>query len=214
MISLIYPEGDYAPVIPARKAEDVKAMFDREKSNVPASSRNRGELPGTEWLPVIQDDGQVIGMATRDYCHGGAGLLHPVVHLHILDRNGRIYLQKRSMSKRCQPGRWDTAVGGHVDYGETVMEALMRETREELSFTRFNPIAIKNYIFESGSDREMVFVFAAVGNSFQLTPNPEEIDEGRFWTAEEIDEAAGKGILTPNFEMEFASIRKKLFALL
>ena len=135
MISLIYPEGDYAPVIPARKAEDVKAMFDREKSNVPASSRNRGQLPGTEWLPVIQDDGQVIGMATRDYCHGGAGLLHPVVHLHILDRNGRIYLQKRSMSKRCQPGRWDTAVGGHVDYGETVMEALANlGSRMELQF--------------------------------------------------------------------------------
>lgn len=211
MISLIYPEGDYAPVIPARRAEDVRAMFDSEKKSSVTSSKNRRV---TEWLPVIQDDGQVIGMATRDYCHGGAGLLHPVVHLHILDRSGRIYLQKRSMNKRCQPGRWDTAVGGHVDYGETVMEALMRETREELSFTRFNPIAIKNYIFESGSDREMVFVFAAVGNSFQLTPNPEEIDEGRFWTPEEIDGAAGKGILTPNFEMEFASIRKKLFALL
>lgn len=211
MISLIYPEGDYAPVIPARRAEDVRAMFDSEKKSSVTSSKNRRV---TEWLPVIQDDGQVIGMATRDYCHGGAGLLHPVVHLHILDRSGRIYLQKRSMNKRCQPGRWDTAVGGHVDYGETIGEALMRETREELSFTRFNPIAIKNYIFESGSDREMVFVFAAVGNSFQLTPNPEEIDEGRFWTPEEIDEAAGKGILTPNFEMEFASIRKKLFALL
>ncbi|MBQ7518166.1 MAG: NUDIX domain-containing protein [Bacteroidales bacterium] len=167
-----------------------------------------------EWLPVIQDDGQVIAMATREYCHSGSGVLHPVVHLHVLDRLGRIYLQKRSMNKKCQPGKWDTAVGGHIDYGETVQEALMRETQEELGFNRFNPIAIKNYVFEFGSDREMVFVFAAVGNAFPIRPNPEEIEEGRFWTPEEIDEAMGKGILTPNFEGEFNAIRKKLFALL
>ena len=69
-------------------------------------------------------------------------------------------------------------------------------------------------IFEFENDREMVFVFAAVGNAFPIHPNPEEIDEGRFWTQEEIDAAMGKGILTPNFEGEFNAIRKKLFALL
>lgn len=209
MISLIYPEGDFAPVVPARKAEDVDALF--------AGRNQQGvdrELKKQEWLPVVQEDGQVVAMATREYCHNGSGLLHPVVHLHVLDRYGRLYLQKRSRNKRCQPGKWDTAVGGHVDYGETVMEALMRETQEELGFTRFNPIAIKNYIFEFGKDREMVFVFAAVGNAFPIRPNPEEIDEGRFWTRDEIEAALGKGILTPNFEGEFSAIRKKLYALL
>ena len=209
MIALIYPEGDFAPILPARKAGDVDAMF------AGAGRQNRAkDAKKQEWLPVIQDDGQVIAMATREYCHSGSGVLHPVVHLHVLDRLGRIYRQKRSMNKKCQPGKWDTAVGGHIDYGETVQEALMRETQEELGFNRFNPIAIKNYVFEFGSDREMVFVFAAVGNAFPIRPNPEEIEEGRFWTPEEIDEAMGKGILTPNFEGEFNAIRKKLFALL
>lgn len=209
MIALIYPEGDFAPILPARKAGDVDAMFaGAGRQTRPKDTKKQ------EWLPVIQDDGQVIAMATREYCHSGSGVLHPVVHLHVLDRLGRIYLQKRSMNKKCQPGKWDTAVGGHIDYGETVQEALMRETQEELGFNRFNPIAIKNYVFEFGSDREMVFVFAAVGNAFPIRPNPEEIEEGRFWTPEEIDEAMGKGILTPNFEGEFNAIRKKLFALL
>ena len=209
MIALIYPEGDFAPILPARKAGDVDAMF----AGAGRQSRPK-DTKKQEWLPVIQDDGQVIAMATREYCHSGSGVLHPVVHLHVLDRLGRIYLQKRSMNKKCQPGKWDTAVGGHIDYGETVQEALMRETQEELGFNRFNPIAIKNYVFEFGSDREMVFVFAAVGNAFPIRPNPEEIEEGRFWTPEEIEEAMGKGILTPNFEGEFNAIRKKLFALL
>jgi isopentenyldiphosphate isomerase len=204
MITLLYPEGDYAPVIPARKAEDAHAMFSQK-----SQSRT-----SKEWLPVVQEDGLVIGMSTREYCHSGSGVLHPVVHLHILDRNGRVYLQKRGMHKTCQPGKWDTAVGGHVDYGESINEALMRETEEELGFSRFNPIAIKHYIYEYGNDREMVFVFAAIGSTFTLKPNPDEIDEGRFWTPEEIDQATGKGILTPNFEQEFNEIRKTLYALL
>ena len=51
-------------------------------------------------------------------------LLHPVVHLHLFNSRGELYLQKRPEWKDIQPGRWDTAVGGHVDYGETVDEKL------------------------------------------------------------------------------------------
>ena len=43
------------------------------------------------------------------------------------------------MNKDIQPGKWDTAVGGHVDYGESVEDALFRETREELGITDFSP---------------------------------------------------------------------------
>ena len=197
MIELVYPL-EPAPLYP------------RPSVDHPGLSAVSAE----EMLPLVETSGIVYGQATRAYCHSGARVLHPVVHLHIVDRMGRIYLQKRSMEKDLLPGYWDTAVGGHIDYGETVQEALMRETQEELGFNRFNPIAIKNYIFEFENDREMVFVFAAVGNAFPIRPNPEEIDEGRFWTQEEIDEAMGKGILTPNFEGEFNAIRKKLFALL
>ena len=67
-------------------------------------------------------------------------LLHPVVHLHILNRYDQLYLQKRSMKKDLLPGYWDTAVGGHISYGEYVQEALFRESSEELGFTEYNPI--------------------------------------------------------------------------
>lgn len=39
-------------------------------------------------------------------------LLHPVVHLHLFNSRGELYLQKRPEWKDIQPGRWDTAVGG------------------------------------------------------------------------------------------------------
>ena len=88
-----------------------------------------------EWFPLVDEKGETIGKATRKECHNGSKMLHPVVHLHIFNKAGDLYLQKRSINKDIQPGKWDTAVGGHIDYGETVEDALHREVREELGIT-------------------------------------------------------------------------------
>ena len=166
-----------------------------------------------ELFPIIDEDGNVIGKATRRECHSGSMLLHPVVHLHVFNSKGELYLQKRSLSKDIQPGKWDTAVGGHVSYGESIIEAVYREAYEELNFVEFNPIHLETYEFESSVEKEMVNVFAAVG-SYDLTPDPDEVEEGRWWDIADIDAAMGKGILTPNFESEFKMIRQQLLALL
>ena len=166
-----------------------------------------------ELFPIIDEDGNVIGKATRRECHSGSMLLHPVVHLHVFNSKGELYLQKRSLSKDIQPGKWDTAVVGHVSYGETILEAVYREASEELGFTDFNPIYIETYEFESSIEREMVNVFAAVG-SYDLHPDLDEVDEGRWWPVADIDANIGKGIFTPNFESEYQMIRSSLLALL
>ncbi len=168
---------------------------------------------GEEIFPIVEPNGIVTGRCTRSYAHGGSMVLHPVVHLHIIGRNGDIYLQKRSMTKDFLPGYWDTAVGGHVKYGESVTEALYREAAEELSLTEFNPTPLTSYVYESGRERELVCVFACVG-SYNLNPRNEEVDEGAWWSPGRIDAAMGKAVLTPNFESEYRKIGGKLEALL
>lgn len=155
-----------------------------------------------EWFPLVNEAGETIGKATRKECHSGSKLLHPVVHLHIFNDAGDLYLQKRSMAKDIQPGKWDTAVGGHVDLGETVEEALRREVREELGITDFIPQLITRYIFESEIEKELVHSFRTIYNG-TITPDPSELDGGRFWTATEIKDNLGKNIFTPNFEKEY-----------
>ena len=192
---MIYPY-DIAPMLPLPTADT--------SMNRPAAS---------EWFPVVEPSGFVVGRSTREYCHSGAKPLHPVIHVHIIDRFGRIYLQKRSMRKDIQPGKWDTAVGGHISYGETILEAVYREASEEIGLFAFNPIYIKSYEFESEIEKELVNVFAAVG-SFELQPDLDEVDEGKWWDINDVDANLGKGIFTPNFESEFQMIRSQLLALL
>lgn len=160
-----------------------------------------------EIFPIVDETGRVIGKETRAFCHSGSKVLHPVVHLHVLNRSGELYLQKRSMSKDIQPGKWDTAVGGHVDYGETVLHALEREAREELGISGFTPHPVLQYVFESDIEKELVYTFIT---SYEGEPVPDasELDSGRFWPLDEITARLGKDIFTPNFEQEFLKLQK------
>ena len=163
-----------------------------------------------EWFPVVTEDGKLIGKAPRSVCHDGKSmLLHPVVHLHLFNNEGKIFLQKRSIKKDIQPGKWDTSVGGHIAPGETIEDALLREAREEIGLRNFQPQFINKYVWESLWEKELVFSFVTVSD-FRPVIDRDEIDEGKFWSIDEVRRTIGKGIFTPNFENEFGFLQQRL----
>lgn len=155
-------------------------------------------------FPLVDEEGNITGAATRGECHNGSKLLHPVVHLHVFNSRGELYLQKRPDWKDIQPGKWDTAVGGHVDLGESVELALRREVREELGITDFTPQPVTHYVFESARERELVFVYKTDYDG-PVCPS-DELDGGHFWSLDEIRANMGKGLFTPNFEGEIGKV--------
>lgn len=158
-----------------------------------------------ELFPWVDNEGNVIGHILRGEAHNGSKKLHPVVHLHVFNSKGELYLQKRPQWKDIQPGKWDTACGGHIDYGENVEQALKREVGEELGIHNFVPEKITSYIFESNIEREYVNVFATVYNS-DVNPSKDELEGGRFWTLEDIENNIGQNVFTPNFEREYRNV--------
>ena len=89
-----------------------------------------------EMFPIVDEQGTITGAATRGECHSGSKLLHPVVHLHVFNSKGELYLQKRPEWKDIQPGKWDTAVGGHIDLGESVGTAEYMRQMETAPFLK------------------------------------------------------------------------------
>ncbi|NSW93713.1 MAG: NUDIX domain-containing protein [Bacteroidales bacterium] len=162
-----------------------------------------------EIFPVVDEYGNQISTAPREVCHDGKSmLLHPVVHAHIFNSSGRLFLQKRAMTKDLLPGKWDTSVGGHFRPGEKPEDALRREIAEETGLNNLNCRFVMNYIWSSPRERELVYVFITQTDDVPVI-DKNEIDEGRFWTIMEIEENLGKGIFTPNFEHEFNLLKKQ-----
>jgi len=148
-----------------------------------------------EEFPIVDEMGNILGAVTRGHAHDGSKILHPVVHLHVFNSRGDLYLQHRPAWKDIQPDKWDTACGGHVDLGESVSQALHREVREELGITDFEPESLGHYVFESQREKELVYVHRCVYDG-EVKPSQEELAGGRFWTKDEISENIGKGVFT------------------
>jgi len=172
------------------------------------SERSAMETSDGEWFDIVDADGRVQGRAPRYLCHSGPGRMHPVVHLHVVNAANQIFLQQRALQKEIQPGKWDTAVGGHLHSGETVEAGLRREAIEELSLRDFKVQFLGKYVWETEVETELVFSFIA---RMERVPriNPEEIAAGKFWKIRKIKENLGKGVFTPNFEYEFRELLAK-----
>lgn len=160
-----------------------------------------------EWLPLVTEQGQVTGKAPRSACHRGEKLLHPVVHLHVLNPGKSIFLQKRPMNKLVQPGKWDTAVGGHIAFGEKLEDALRREAWEEIGLKDFSARLVKTYRWETDIEAELVYLFVSYDYK-NIHLHSDEVEEGRFWTRKQIEKKLGQEVFTPNLEMEYQWLKE------
>lgn len=166
-------------------------------------------MSGEELFETVDETGKVTGTAPRSECHGNPALIHRCAHVAVYHPDGRILLQKRSNAKDIQPGKWDTAVGGHLAVGEDFESGARREMNEELGLATDTPL---EFLFDSQIRNEIesenVRVFSAVSaGPFDFDRN--EISEVRFWTRKELEDSGDRDDFTPNLKAEL----KKLLAL-
>ncbi|RYU57556.1 NUDIX domain-containing protein [Methylolobus aquaticus] len=148
---------------------------------------NQSHASHSEWLEVVDGDDRVVDRRRRADIHR-LGLRHRATHVLLFNRQGLLFLQRRSQQKDINPGLWDTSAAGHVDPGESYDDCARRELSEELGI-HCAPEALELLFKLPASETtgwEFIHVYRTVHDG-PLQLNAEEIDDGMWLPPEAID---------------------------
>jgi transcription elongation factor GreB len=142
---------------------EIKQVTQEDNHNISAETdepqRFKPEVDMMEFLPIVNERGNIAGRALYMELHKGNKILHPVVHLHVINGKGetsRLYW-------------W------HVAFGDTPEKTLKRKMAETLKSSGMNPKLKRQYIRESKIEKELVYVFTIVSDA-KMPQTPEEKD--------------------------------------
>ena len=114
------------------------------------------EVNPVEFLPIVNERGNIVGRAMYVELHQGNKMLHPVAHLHVM--NGR--------------GETTVRYWWHVAFGDTPEKTLKRKMQEALGIDGVKPRLKRQYVREAKNERELVYVFTVVSD--EDLPKPPE----------------------------------------
>ncbi|KYQ90709.1 hypothetical protein DLAC_09344 [Tieghemostelium lacteum] len=120
-----------------------------------------------ERIDVLDENGNSLGYSEPRSVVHSKGLWHRVVHVWIVDSDGKLLIQRRSNNKESFPGYWDNSSAGHIEAGQTSKDAAIRELNEELGILHsVNDLELlftynKQYVLRSGKylDNEIADVY-------------------------------------------------------
>ena len=117
------------------------------------------EVNPIEFLPIVNERGNIVGRAMYVELHNGNKMLHPVAHLHVM--NGK--------------GEGTRRYWWHVAFGDTPEKTIKRKMTEKLGLSGANPKLKRQYIRESKTEKELVYVFTVVSEKdLPITPEGKE----------------------------------------
>ena len=127
------------------------------------SSKFKSQDAPTDFLPLVNEQGNIVGRALHCQIHNGNKVLHPAVHLIVINTN------KETVGKYC----W------HVAFGETAEKTLKRKI-SDITSCSIKPKFKKQYIREDKNEKELVYVFTAVSDA-EFLPSPDDKEYERIF---------------------------------
>lgn len=152
----IRPQDNKSISSESKSSSESIVKVPKDTLNVPVQTSCRDALNAsmsksasmTEFLPLVNEQGNIVGRALHFEIHNGNKVMHPAVHL-------LIYNTKKEIVAKYW---W------HVAFGETAEKTLKRKLKEMESHT-IKPKFKKQYIREDKNEKELVSVFTAVCDS-------------------------------------------------
>lgn len=167
----------------------------------------RHRLAGEDWLPVVDNSGQVIGSVSyQPDSAGGERLMNPVVRLYFIEDN-KLLLQRRSAEDRSEPNLWDASVSRKVRLSASVESTVKEKTEELYGIEPENLLFLTNYIYYGEFCDNYIYLFVTCRTE-GIDPNPDKLYASKWWTLRQIEENLGGGVFSERFETEFQILKR------
>lgn len=138
-------------------------------------------------LEVFDENNKSLNYAIdRDEVHKER-LWHRHASAWIMNEDGSILMQKRSLMKKKNPGLW-SKTGGHVDYGEDPESAFKREVFEEIGLKIDNFELIDIIKFDTEKEKYYAYGYIVFTNKKEkdFILQTEEVDSVKYYKIEEL----------------------------
>jgi len=161
--------------------------------------------------PIVNDSDQIIGYREKEQAYKEKAMLRSI-QIFVYNSRGELYIQKRSKNKARFPGYFCTSVAGHVEPGESYMDAAIRELEEELGLKK--PENLKFIVKEKipvGENIHAITSLFAMTTDKPITLQKKEIEMGKFYPINKIQQLISDDLpFTPGFLYFFKKQYKNL----
>ncbi|MCW1736102.1 hypothetical protein [Anaerorudis cellulosivorans] len=161
------------------------------------------QLKKEEWLPVVDDHGDVKGRIAKSVSKDLKNkFMHPVVRIAVIYK-GKIYLKCRDEDRLLDPGKLDYPFERFIDFNnlnpdEVVRNIIQEECKNENIPVRF----LLKYVFENERVKRLIFLYVSDIEEEDLF-NSMHLEGGKLWTESQIEENIGNNLFSECFELEY-----------
>ena len=169
----------------------------------------QGSLKKEMWIPVLNDNGKVIGCIARSVSRSlPKKYYHPIVRIAVV-YNGMLYLVRRSKDEFISPDTMDYPFHNYVLFRHSI-DSTVKETLGSLAQDKsIAPRFLIRYTFENEKVKHLVSLYViCLRTEEQL--NQCKRRSGKLWTAKQIEENLSSGVFSEYFEKEFAYLQNTI----
>ena len=153
-------------------------------------------MAADEIVVIVDEENRIVGSAMRRDMRR-SGLIHRATYVFVFSRDGRLYVQHRTMTKDVYPGYWDLCAGGVVLAGESYEESAARELAEELGISGVTLDPWFDFCFADGTSRVWGRAFGCVYDG-PLALQEEEVQAVELVDVNDVLRGAAGKVFTPD----------------